>query len=100
MGRTSGLRTIRITNPRKNLGPAIITGIALQSQEEDTPATGFAIQTAKSTCSVGGTIPLGKACLIRMTFTPKQVGTVDDTLVITGNFGNSGERIGLVGTGR
>ena len=100
MGRTSGLRTIRITNPRKNLGPAIITGIALQSQEEDTPATGFTIQTAKSTCSVGGMIPLGKACLIRMTFTPKQVGTVDDTLVITGNFGNSGERIGLVGTGR
>ena len=24
----------------------------------------------------------------------------DDTLVITGNFGNSGQRIGLVGTGR
>jgi hypothetical protein len=100
VGKSSGLRTIRIVNPRKNRGPATISGIGLESQQDDEPTTGFTIQTAKSTCSVGDSIALGKECLIRVTFAPLRTGPVVDGLVVTGNFDNSGFRIGLAGTGK
>jgi hypothetical protein len=100
VGKSSGLRTIRIVNPRKNRGPATISGIGLESQQDDEPTTGFTIQTAKSTCSVGDSIALGKECLIRVTFAPLRTGPVVDGLVVTGTFDNSGFRIGLAGTGK
>jgi hypothetical protein len=100
VGKSSGLHAITITNPRVNKSAVIITEIALQSQISELAPTGFAIQSAKSTCTVGGELALGKACRIYLSFTPQGVGPAIDNVLISGNFENSGQRVALAGTGR
>jgi hypothetical protein len=100
LGKSSGLRTVALVNPHTNKGPATITAIALQSQISAQAPTGFAVQISRSTCAGGGSIALGKGCKIFVTFAPVGDGTVIDSLVITGNFSNSGQPVALIGTGK
>ncbi|HLI79014.1 MAG TPA: SBBP repeat-containing protein, partial [Candidatus Binataceae bacterium] len=99
VGKESGFRAVRLANPRTNKGPAMLTNIVLQSQLDAMPV-GFEID-AQSTCRVGTPIALGRVCRIYLRFAPLAVGSVADTLVISGNFtGNAIGPVGLVGTGR
>jgi hypothetical protein len=100
VGKSSGFRAVALVNPATNKGPATITGIALQSQLSSLAPTGFVIQTARSTCAAGSAIARGKRCRILMSFAPVKGGTALDSLVITGNFFNSGQPVALIGTGR
>ncbi len=100
VGRTSTARAVRLINPRKNNASATIAQIRLQSQISSMPPTGFAIQSARSTCGAGSSIGAGKRCRVVLKFTPQTIGTAVDSLIITGNFANSGQPVALVGVGR
>ncbi len=100
IGKSSGRRYVTLANPRKNKGAVTIAGVALQSQISSFPPTGFAIQTSKTTCVAGASIALKKSCKVFLTFTPLKSGTALDSLVITGNFNNSGNPVALVGVGK
>jgi hypothetical protein len=73
--------------------------IVLESHLNGIAATGFAIDTAKSTCTAGGSLAIGKACRIYLTFTPTGAGPAIDNVLLSGNFENSGQRVALAGTG-
>jgi hypothetical protein len=49
--------------------------------------------------SCGSTVAVGKSCVIKVTFTPTQVGTRTGTLTITDNAANSPQTVPLSGTG-
>lgn len=100
VGKSSGLRAVAIVNSRTNKGAAAITTVALESQIGGTPATGFMIDAAKSTCHEGSTIALGKGCKVFLSFAPVKSGGAQDALVLDGNFDNSGQLVSLVGDGK
>ncbi len=100
VGRSSVAQAVRVFNPRANQAPAVVNGIALQSQISVLPPTGFTIDSLRSTCVDESPLAPGKQCRIVLKFAPLAVGPVIDSLVITGNFANSGEPVALVGVGR
>ena len=77
----------------------MITNLGLESQMVSEPATGFAIDTARSSCHAGDSIARGKSCTVYISFTPSAQGASADNLVVTGNFLNSGEWVALIGIG-
>ena len=97
--RTSAERLVRLANPARNKSPVMITNLGLESQMVSEPATGFAIDTARSSCHAGDSIARGKSCTVYISFTPSAQGASADNLVVTGNFLNSGERVALIGIG-
>jgi hypothetical protein len=102
LGKSSGNRTVTITNPRTktNKGTVMITGVTFQSEISRLPAVGFAIQTKKTTCVSGVSVAAGKSCKVVVRFTPLKTGQAIDALVITGTFLESGQPVALVGTGK
>jgi hypothetical protein len=100
VGKSSGLKAVSLINPRKNKGALTIAAVALQSQISGFAPTGFTIQSARSTCFGGSSIALGKGCKVFLTFAPVKSGTAIDSVVITGNFDNSGQPVALVGVGK
>ena len=99
VGATSAERLVRLVNPARNKSPVMITSLGLQSQVTAGPATGFAIDGARSSCQVGDAIARGKSCRVYMSFTPPAQGGSSDNLVVTGNFTNSGYHVALFGLG-
>lgn len=49
--------------------------------------------------SCGSTVAVGKSCVIKVTFTPTQVGARSGAITITDNAGNSPQTVQLSGTG-
>jgi len=94
VSQTSAVRFVTVANPARNKVAAMITGIDLPS------GSGFAIDTARSTCTAGMSLARGKSCRVAITFTPPGGGAFSDNLAVTGNFNNSGQLVGLLGTGR
>jgi hypothetical protein len=77
----------------------MIAGIELRSQMLGY-TSGFAIDAAKTTCTTGAPIARGKSCKVAITFTPPGIGAYADNLMLTGNITNSGQPVGLTGTGK
>ncbi len=103
VGRTSGVLSARVVNPRTktNKGAVTITGVQLQSQISQFPPTGFAIQAKNTTCVSGASLPAGKICYVRVRFTPLATGKSLDALIITGTFIESGQLpVALTGIGK
>ncbi len=92
---TSAIKFVTVANPKKNKAAITIGGVALQSAG----ASGFNINSLKTSCIAGHPIDAGKSCRVAIYFAPKSSGAASDTLHITGNMTNSGS-IALTGAGR
>ncbi len=57
----------------------------------------FALATSTKPC--GSTLAVGKSCIIKVTFTPKQLGALSGNLTITDNASGSPQAVPLTGTG-
>ncbi len=99
VGKTSAPKLVQVINPKRNQGAVTITGVVLASHISGTPS-GFAIDLAKSSCAMGGSIARGKKCRVAITFAPLNGGAKTDSLLITGNVSNSGQPVSLAGVGR
>ncbi len=97
VGQTSGVRFVEVAN--KNKGSAMPAAIELRSMVLGY-VSGFVIDEVKSTCKVGAAIARGKSCKVAITFTPPGLGAYADNVLLTGNLTNSGQPVGLSGTGK
>ena len=95
IGAHTAPRFVTVKNPRKDKVTISITGVMLQTQN-----AGFSVDSAKTTCTTGGSIAAGKSCRVAIIFTPVAEGAAKDVLLIFGNMTNSGEPIPITGTGR
>ena len=95
VGTTSVEHLVRLVNPARNKSPLMITSLGLASA----PASGFEIDSLKSSCHVGDSIASGRSCTVFIAFAPPGQGASSDNLVVTGNFTNSGHHLPLVGIG-
>jgi Protein of unknown function (DUF1573)/Abnormal spindle-like microcephaly-assoc'd, ASPM-SPD-2-Hydin len=87
VGATSAAKTLTLTN----------SGASTLNISSVTASGDFAItQTAKS---CGGAVAVGKSCVIKVTFTPTQLGTRTGTVTINDNAQNSPQTVALSGTG-
>jgi hypothetical protein len=92
-GASSAVRFVTVANPAKDKVSAMITDIGFRAG-----GNGFAIDQARTTC--GATLAKGKICRVGITFTPPGVGAYSDNFMVTGNFTNSGQIVGLLGSGK
>jgi subtilase family serine protease len=86
-GATSAAKPVTVTNT--GTGTLNIGGIAISGD--------FAQTTSSKPC--GSTLAAGKNCIIKVTFTPTQVGERTGTLTLTDNASNSPQTVALSGTG-
>jgi hypothetical protein len=102
VAKVSGAKVVTVRNLRKKTGngTVTITSVQLQTQLSQLPPVGFSIEAKRTTCITGKTIATGKNCKVYIRFTPLNTGPVIDSLIITGNFVNSGQPVALNGTGR
>jgi kumamolisin len=84
---TSAAKPVTVTN--SGTGTLNISGIAVSGD--------FALAASTKPC--GSTLAVGKSCIIKVTFTPTQVGARTGTLTITDNAANSPQTVALSGTG-
>ena len=88
VGVTSGAKTVTLTNTGSstlNISSIAITG-------------DFAQKIVKKSC--GATVAAGASCLIKVTFTPTQVGVRNGTLSINDNAPDTPQTVSLTGTGK
>jgi 6-phosphogluconolactonase (cycloisomerase 2 family) len=89
VGKTSGAKSVVVRNTAKKGGsPVTFVGISSSRTE---------FQIRATTCM--GTLPAGKACKIKLTFTPSDLGPVTGTLTIQDNAQNGSQSVPLSGTG-
>ncbi len=86
VGVTSPAKTITVTN----------TGTATLTFGSITATGDFAVAASTKPCT---SVLVGKTCLIKVTFTPTQIGTRTGTLTINDNAGNSPQAVPLTGVG-
>lgn len=87
VGVTSAPKTVTLTN----------TGTATLNISSITTSGDFGQTHVAKSC--GSTVAAGASCLIKVTFTPTQVGARTGTLTITDNAANSPQTVALSGTG-
>jgi hypothetical protein len=87
VGETSSAKIVTVTN----------TGIATLDISSIATSGDFAKATSTKPC--GSTLAVGKSCVIKVTFTPTQVGVRTGNLTITDNASNSPQTVPLSGTG-
>ena len=73
------------------------TGTATLNIASIVPSGDFALTTSSKPC--GSTLAAGSSCVIKVTFTPTQLGTRTGKLTITDNASNSPQAVSLSGTG-
>jgi hypothetical protein len=88
VGVKSGAKTVTLTN----------TGTATLTIASIVPSGDFALKTVAKSCK--SSVAVGASCLIKVTFTPTQLGVRTGTVTITDNAANSPQSIGLTGTGK
>jgi len=90
VGVTKGPKTITV----KNTGTAtlVIGSVAVSGD--------FSLSTVAKSCEAGTNVAVGKSCVIKVSFTPTQVGTRTGDVTITDNAGNSPQQVPLSGTGK
>ncbi len=88
VGTTSGAKSVTLTN----------TGNATLNISSIAASGDFAIKTAKTSC--GSTVAAGASCVIKVTFTPTQIGTRTGSLTITDNAPDSPQNVSLTGKGK
>jgi hypothetical protein len=93
---TWGSIVVGATGPAK---PVTVknTGTATLNISSITTSGDFAQMTVPTSC--GSTLAVGKSCLIKVTFTPTQVGARSGNITITDNAANSPQTVPLSGTG-
>jgi hypothetical protein len=87
VGATAAAKSVTVTNT--GTGTLNISGIAVSGD--------FAQATSTKPC--GSTLAVGKNCIIKVTFTPTQLGARTGTLTLTDNASNSPQTVALSGTG-
>jgi hypothetical protein len=87
VGETSSAKMVTVTN----------TGTATLDISSIATSGDFAKATSTKPC--GSTLAVGKSCVIKVTFTPTQVGVRSGNLTITDNASNSPQTVPLSGTG-
>jgi subtilase family serine protease len=87
VGATAAAKPVTLTN--SGPGTLNIGGIAVSGD--------FALATSTKPC--GSTLAVGKNCIIKVTFTPTQIGARTGTLTISDNAANSPQTVALSGTG-
>ena len=87
LGVTSAPKTVTLTN----------SGTATLNISNIATSGDFALVTSTKPC--GSTLAAGKNCLIKVTFTPTQVGARTGSLTITDNAAGSPQSVPLTGTG-
>ena len=85
VGATAAAKTVTLHNT--GTGTLTIAGIV--------PSGDFAVSS--TTCA--STLAAGKSCLIKVTFTPTQIGSRTGALTVSGNASNSPQSVSLSGTG-
>jgi Abnormal spindle-like microcephaly-assoc'd, ASPM-SPD-2-Hydin len=93
---TFGKTVVNFTSPAKSVTLAN-TGTATLNITNIAASGDFALATSTKPC--GSTLAAGLSCIIKVTFTPTQVGTRTGTLTITDNASNSPQTVALKGTG-
>ena len=88
VGTTSGAKSVTLTNTGN--APLNISSIATSGD--------FGIKIVRNSC--GNTVAAGVSCLIKVTFTPTQVGTRTGNLTITDNAPDSPQSVSLTGKGK
>ena len=88
VGVKSGAKSVTLTN----------SGSSTLNISSITASGDFAIKTVKLSC--GATVAPGASCLIKVTFTPTQVGVRTGQVTITDNAHDSPQLVGLTGTGK
>jgi hypothetical protein len=88
VGTTSGAKSVTLTNTGN--APLNISSIAASGD--------FSIKIVRNSC--GNTVAAGASCLIKVTFTPTQVGTRTGSLTITDNAPDSPQSVSLTGKGK
>lgn len=88
VGVKSGAKTITLTN----------TGTSALSISSITANGDFAIKTVAKSCK--STVAAGASCLIKVTFTPTQLGVRTGQVTITDNAPDSPQHVGVTGTGK
>ncbi|MFY9559140.1 MAG: choice-of-anchor D domain-containing protein [Terriglobales bacterium] len=88
VGTTSGAKAVTLTNTGN--APLNISSIAASGD--------FAIKIVKNSC--GNTVAAGASCLIKVTFTPTQIGIRIGSLTITDNAPDSPQNVSLTGKGK
>jgi subtilase family serine protease len=87
---------VGVTAPAKSVTVAN-TGTATLNISSIATSGDFAQTTSTKPC--GSTLAAGKSCVIKVTFTPTQLGARTGTLTITDNASNSPQTVPLSGTG-
>ena len=87
LGATTTAKTVTLKN----------SGTATLNISNIAPSGDFALATSTNPC--GSTLLVGKSCLIKVTFTPTQVGVRTGSLTITDSASNSPQTVPLTGTG-
>jgi subtilase family serine protease len=87
LGATGAAKPVTLTN----------TGTVTLNISSITTSGAFAQATSTKPC--GSTLAAGKSCVIKVTFTPTQVGVSSGTLTITDNSPSSPQTVTLSGTG-
>ncbi|MBI3478003.1 MAG: choice-of-anchor D domain-containing protein [Acidobacteria bacterium] len=88
VGVKSGAKTITLTN----------TGSATLNISSIAASGDFAIKTVAKSCKA--TVAAGASCLIKVTFTPTQLGVRTGQVTITDNAPDSPQHVSLTGTGK
>ena len=87
LGATSPAKSVTLTN----------TGSTTLNISNISTSGDFALATSTKPC--GSTLAAGKNCIIKVTFTPTQVGSRTGTLTLTDNSPSSPQTVALSGTG-
>jgi hypothetical protein len=87
VGTTAAAKSVTV----KNTGTATLNISSIATSGD------FAQTTVATSC--GSTLAAGKSCLIKITFTPTQVGARSGNITITDNAPNSPQKVPLSGTG-
>ena len=88
VGVKSGAKSITLTN----------TGTATLNISSITASGDFAIKTVKKSC--GSTVAAGASCLIKVTFTPTQLGLRTGQVTINDDAPDTPQHVSLSGTGK
>ena len=89
VGATSAVQSVTVTNV--GTSPLTISGISASAD--------FAVASG-TTCSTSAPVAGGASCVIGVTFTPTQAGSITGTLAITDSDRSSPQEVALSGTGQ
>jgi hypothetical protein len=90
VGVKSGAKKVTLTN----------TGNATLNISSIVPSGDFALAPVAKKLACGSTVAAGKSCVIKVTFTPTQVGLRTGAVTITDNAPDSPQSVALSGTGK